>query len=375
MAVRRHAAEYVLPGHPDKLCDAIADALVQEAIRLEPRALCGVEVAVHRASVFVTGRIACRGAEEIDVGSLVRAVYSSAGYGERWFPDPAHLTIQTDLCLGPLSPEEAAFRTVADDQSIVTGYAVDLAGTNYLPPEHWLAYRLARRFEGLRTAMPDLRLGPDGKLAVLLVEDQGSYHLSAFNASLQQALDGPGVELHRATLAVLRQELQRFSETIPGFRPDVPEEVTVNGAGNFIAGGPEGDNGLSGKKLVVDAYGPRVAIGGGALSGKDFFKADRAGAIIARRFAKAAVMTGVAAECTCTLAFFPGDTEAGIVAIETQDHCLLDGAKWSQLLDRTLAGVGERYGPGIDLVDVARRGHFVDVDRPWEFLGFDRIGI
>ena len=91
----------------------------------------------------------------------------------------------------------------------------------------------------------------------------------------------------------------------------------MNGAGNFAVGGPEGDNGLSGKKLVVDAYGPRVPIGGGALSGKDFFKVDRAGAIAARRLAKAIVQSGQARECTVTLSFHPGADKPRIVSLKT----------------------------------------------------------
>src|SRR5215831_5870223 len=97
-----YAAEYVLPGHPDKLCDAIADALVEEASRREKRALCGVEVAVHRASVFVTGRIAGTGAEDIDIAGTVREVYASAGYDECWYPEPEQLDVQANLCLGSL---------------------------------------------------------------------------------------------------------------------------------------------------------------------------------------------------------------------------------------------------------------------------------
>ena len=89
----------------------------------------------------------------------------------------------------------------------------------------------------------------------------------------------------------------------------------MNGAGNFEVGGPEGDNGLSGKKLVVDAYGPRVPIGGGALSGKDFFKADRAGAVLARRLSKAVVMSGAAPECTATITIAPGERAFRIVSL------------------------------------------------------------
>jgi S-adenosylmethionine synthetase len=125
-----YAAEYVLPGHPDKLCDAVADALVEEAARREKRALCGIEVAAHRASVFITGRIACRGARSIPVKEIARDCYRAAGYSADWRPSPEELEIRTNLCVGPLLDGEPRFREVSDDQSIVTGYAIDSPGTN-----------------------------------------------------------------------------------------------------------------------------------------------------------------------------------------------------------------------------------------------------
>ncbi|PYV43069.1 MAG: hypothetical protein DMG09_01190 [Acidobacteria bacterium] len=373
MSGKVFVAEYVLPGHPDKLCDAIADALVEEAGRRERRALCGVEVAVHRASVFVTGRIACRNAETIDVTPIVRSVFGGAGYNSTWYPNPSALKVATDLCLGPLHEGEAEFRRFADDQSIVTGYAVDLPGTNFLPPEHWLASRLSRRLERLRSERPDLLLGPDGKSIVICEEDGNSVRLKAFSASLQQALEGPVVELHRAVLELLREELQAAADAIPGFDSRVPDEVKVNGAGNFAVGGPEEDNGLAGKKLVVDAYGPRVPIGGGALSGKDFYKADRAGAILARRLAKAVAATA-ARECTATLAIMPGQDRFSVVSLVNEEGRRLDASRWMRLFDLSLAGAGDRYTCATPLVDVARYGHFTDAARPWEQLGFDPRG-
>ena len=368
----RYAAEYVLPGHPDKLCDAIADALVEEAGRRERRALCGVEVAVHRSAVFVTGRIACRGAEDIDVDKVVRSVYASAGYGGTWHPGPSELTVRLDLCLGPLNEGEDEFRSVADDQSIVTGYAVDLPGTNFLPPEHWLAWRLSRRLELLRLERPELKLGPDGKLAVVCEETSSAWRVAAFSASFQQEVGGPVVELHRAVLELLRDEFGHAVQTIAGLDPALPERITVNGAGNFAVGGPEGDNGLSGKKLVVDAYGPRVPIGGGALSGKDFYKADRAGALIARRVAKVVVQTGAARECTATLAIFPGERAFSIVSLTDGNGGTIEPARWSAMFDLSLEGAGNRYTGCADLVDIARHGHFTDGGRPWERITFDR---
>jgi S-adenosylmethionine synthetase len=360
MTAKLFVAEAVLPGHPDKLCDAVADALVEEAARRERRALCRVQVALHHSMVFVAGRLACRDAESIDVADVVRRVCAGAGYGGEWGPDPAALRVEADLRLGPLLEGEAERRAVADDQGVVIGYAVDLPGANYLPPEHWAALRLLRRLERLRTEAPALRLGPDGKLIVLLEEDGTPARLAGFSASLQQAAGGAA--LQRAVRAALEEELHELARELPGFDARPPDSFAVHGAG--LEGG-----GLSGRKPVVDAYGPRVPIGGGALSGKDFYQADRAGALLARRLAKAVVRTGAARECTATLTFAPGRREAQIIALNG-DGRLLDASRWAGLLDRSLAGVGDRYTGAVPLLDVARHGHFLP-DRPWERLQFD----
>jgi S-adenosylmethionine synthetase len=363
-----YAAEFVFPGHPDKLCDAIADALVAEASRREKRALCGVEVAIHRSTVYVTGRIACREAASIPVPKIVREVLSSAGYGGDWIPDPDAVRVETELCLGDLDEDESNFRAVSDDQSIVTGYAVDLPGTNYLPPEHWLAWRLSWALEQLRCRQPGLELGPDGKVVVIYEADGEHSRVTGFSASLQQKSSGPSIELHRAVISALREGLKEATKSIPGLEANVPDEIRVNGAGNFEVGGPEGDNGLSGKKLVIDAYGPRVPIGGGALSGKDFFKADRAGAILARRLAKLVVLTCASRECTATLTFLPGADQARILALRDESGRELDRHRWEKLLSLSLADCGDRYTESEDLVEVARRGHFTQSCIAWEAI-------
>lgn len=383
-----YPAEFVLPGHPDKLCDAIADRLVEEAARREKRALAGVEVAIHRSAVTVTGRIACNDVGSIDIPGIVTEVYHSAGYGyadghpcplacegrlhsgdctiHAWLPDLHRLTIWQDLCVGPLNEGEAEFRAVADDQSIVTGYAIDLPGTNYLPPEHWLASQLAHRLEALRTERPALLLGPDGKIIVVLETEDERLRLTSASTSLQQRVEGDPIALNRAFREILEAQLAEAAVSLPGLSLELPSEIHVNGAGNFAVGGPEGDNGLSGKKLVCDAYGPRAPIGGGALSGKDFYKADRAMAILARRLAKLVVMTGAARECTATLACFPGDTEARLIRLIDDTGRSLDPARWQRLLDLRLESVGDAWTDTIDLADTARHGHFTSATRPWE---------
>ena len=250
----------------------------------------------------------------------------------------------------------------------MTGYAVDSPGTNCLPPEHWLAWRLTGRLERLRLECPSLGLGPDGKVA--LVYDSDNSVLASFSTSLQQRIGSSEIELHREVRAAVAGELRYCAAAIPGFRPDVPEDFHVNGAGNFEVGGPEGDNGLSGKKLVVDAYGPRVPIGGGALSGKDFFKADRAGAVLARKLAKSVVATGAAAECTPVLAIFPGDEAFRVVSLRDGNGKVLDSRRWAGLMDLSLAAAGESYARTPGLSALARYGHFTSPDRPWEAIRF-----
>lgn len=367
MIYRYNAAEFVFPGHPDKLSDAIADALVQEAGKRERRALVGVEVAVHRASVFVTGRIGCKDAETIEIESIVRRVYREVGHDETWRPAPEELEIRTDLCLGPLEDGEASHREISDDQSVCVGYAVANPETNYLPIEQFVVNRCGRRLMKLRIEKPELKLGPDGKIALGLVEDDG-WRVATVGASIQQEANADTIALHRSVRSTLSDELSACSQAISGLSPDVPENLTINGAGDFSVGGPEGDNGLSGKKLVVDAYGPRVPIGGGALSGKDLFKADRAGALIARRIAKCVVTTGRTKECRVHVLLHPGDERARIVSILDEKDVLIDPEPWTEMVDLTLAGSGDAWTNKTDLVDVARFGHFTDSRLPWERL-------
>lgn len=360
-----HSAEFVFPGHPDKLADSIADALVAEAHRRQDRALVGVEVAVHRGQVFVTGRIGCEDARSIDIQAIVGEVYRSAGYNDAWYPGPAAVTLRTDLCLGPLEDGEADFRELADDQAICIGYANDLAGSNHLPVEHWLARELARRLHRLREQAPGLALGPDGKVIVAVREQPGQWALETFSCSLQQRADADAVALHRAVRKALEQAMLELADALPGLSPALPQQLAVNGAGSFEVGGPEGDNGLSGKKLVMDAYGPRVPIGGGAWSGKDFFKADRAGALHARRVAKFIVQAGLAPEARVELLWTPGQRAARVAAIHTPPDSPVQSARLAHCLDLTLATSGERFA--VDkLIDLARWGHFADPALPWE---------
>jgi len=303
-------AEYVSPGHPDRLADAIAEGIVTAALRQRPDALVGVEVAVHRHHVFVDGRIAA-GPAPVDVAGIVRDVYRNAGYSADWGPDPATLTLATDLCEEELPAPEADIRPFSDDQNIVIGYACGDATTHFLPTAHWVAGELGRRLgAGLRTD-PTLAAtyGPDFKLLVVLDHDVRSRRVQ-WRRLVVSVLHRPGVgseTQHRQLVPLIAGILRELEASgLAGLAATFSTAVlTLNGAGDFVLGGPHGDNGLSGKKLVVDHYGPSVPIGGGALAGKDPHKVDKCGALRARQLAKRLVRAG-ADEARVVLAWAPG---------------------------------------------------------------------
>jgi S-adenosylmethionine synthetase len=355
-------AEWVLPGHPDKLADAIADALVQAAVARQREALCALEVAVHRDAVYLTGRLACEGADRIDVASIVRDVYASAGFGGAWRPAPESVVVAGNACVGPLMPGEADIRRVSDDQSIVVGYAIDLPGIGFVPPEQWLAREIARRLHA-HVGGP-LRLCPDGKVLAVLDEDGPRRRLRAVSCSLLS--EAGDVALQRAAVGAVRDAAADLAARVPGFDPALPDEIVVNGSGTFVEGGPEGDNGLSGKKLLLDHYGPRVPVGGTALCGKDPFKPDRAGTLVARRIALAIVRSGRAAEATVQCTTFPGDEAPRFVRAWTPQGELPDAARWLDVVDARFA-TAAAWADGVDLVDVARWGGF-GRDAPWDRL-------
>ena len=392
MIKQLYSAEFIFPGHPDKLSDAIADALVCEAHQREARALVGVEVAVHRDHVYVTGRIGCVDAHTIDVQQLVQDVYESAGYNDTWYPAPAQVQVVSNLCLGPLEEGESEFRALADDQAVCIGYANDLVPTNHLPVEQWLVSRLAKRLYALRLEVPELGLGPDGKVLIAVSEvadqraselvnltalriapeaeavRQRSWALEHFSCSLQQKVASDEISLHRAVRLAVKEELALAAALVPGLSSVLPQQLTVNGAGAFEVGGPEGDNGLSGKKLVVDAYGPRVPIGGGAWSGKDFYKADRAGGMHARRLAKMIVQLGIATEAQVVLGWFPGDQQARLLCATGPGGIPLQVEQLAKNFDLSLNKSGNCFSLK-NLTDIARWGHFSDATLPWEVLG------
>jgi S-adenosylmethionine synthetase len=209
-----------------------------------------------------------------------------------------------------------------------------------------------------------LRLCPDGKVLVVVEENGNRRSLKAVSCSLPARAGD--IELQRAVVGVVVGVMRDIAQRVPGFETSPPEDIVVNGSGTFATGGPEGDNGLSGKKLLLDHYGPRVPIGGTALSGKDFWKPDRAGAMLARRMALAIVRAGVASEATVQFVTFPGDEAPRVTRITASGLDLPEPGRWLDLVDCRFA-VAAPWCRRFDLPDGARWGWFGG-DAPWEAL-------
>lgn len=296
-------SEVVLPGHPDKFCDQVADAIVAECYRADPEAYCQVEVSVWCDQVFLTGGTATRAPLARGFAEIVREVGHAIGYLPGTALDAADYKVIDAVCQEVRDPRR--WTRHVNDQCIAIGWAGYDAKVDYLPPEHFLA----RNFAGaLAASCRGGRLqgqGPDGKLLVRIRENTEDWRLEHLLVTLQQRPDVQLLDLTTQLVEELRDAYRRLQAGDRRWAAAWDEvEVLVNPNGPLLNGGSQGDNGQTGRKLVMDYYGPRVPIGGGALSGKDFSHIDRVAARAAREAALHAVQTG-ARECKVTLAYAP----------------------------------------------------------------------
>ena len=333
--MKSHIAEYVSPGHPDRLADAIVESIVDLAVGRDNEALVGVECAVHTDHVFIDGRIAAGRARPPDappaacavsneeIEEIARNVYREAGYGGIWIHAPEKLKVIQNVCLEPLSDDERAIRSLSDDQNVVTGFACNHPETDYLPPAHFIANYVGRKVDGWRRTVSE-KFGPDFKVLVHIDDNGGRYEWRRLTLSIQHA---PGVfaaEQHELVLPVVSEALAELeARGLAGISNLPLENFILNGMGDFIIGGPEGDNGLSGKKLAVDFYGPEIPIGGGAICGKDPHKVDVAGAFRARELARRLLKERGGSAVTVRLGWTPGDAAPAFREAESVDSLCL----------------------------------------------------
>jgi S-adenosylmethionine synthetase len=297
-------SETVLPGHPDKFCDLLADAIVQEATRLDRDAYAQVEVGVWSDQMWLSGRVASRAPFEKPIDEIVRSTGAALGLDAGNWIDASRYRITSTICFETCDP--TVWTHHVNDQSIVIGWAGYDAQLDYLPPEHFLALRLR---DALFHACRGGRLlghGPDGKILVRLREQGGEFVVEHLLVSLQHREDADFMGFLADTVGVLADAYNQLRTADARWLAPFREvEVLVNPNGPLVQAGSDGDNGQTGRKLVADHYGPRIAIGGGALAGKHWTHIDRIAAAAARQAAIEAVISG-AANCEVRLAFAPG---------------------------------------------------------------------
>ena len=374
-------AEAVLPGHPDKLADQIADALVDLALYNDDRAIVQVEVAVHDHRCHVNGRISTANValDRALVEATVRGVYERAGFGVPFpgvgdgqdYQCPHFSKVEVDLaCVVEVAdPDEQAVREYCDDQAIHVGYAIGTPETEWLPMEQFLALELRDALLQLTTTDRTLGAGPDGKLLIALRPIPGvragfpRWVPAWVVSSVQHIQAASVVTLERAVRELFVRVLTAQAARMPDLLAPPPADfvVRVNEAGPFVEGGPINDNGQTGRKLVMDFYGPNVGIGGGSLSGKDPWRLDRAGALRARQVAVAIVATGFVSEARVTLAWGPRDERPSGVVIEADGRVLPDAVvgRWTERFDLSLAATHRELGLArVNWENTARAGVF-----------------
>ena len=296
-------AEAVLPGHPDKFCDQVADAFVAEAIKADPAAFAQVEVGVWSDQVWLSGNIVTRHPLARTPADIVVEVGLSLGFDETNWIDARKYNITDTLCRNIDDPTEG--RNICDDQSIVVGYAGYDQKTRYLPPEQFLVHTFREAlWDSCRNGLLK-GAGPDGKLLICMREEGDAWHLEKVLVTLQHREATGLMDLTGKVFTTLSERYTRIQRDDSRWQMPWNEvALSVNPNGPYIRAGSDGDNGQTGRKLVMDYYGPRVPIGGGAISGKHPAHVDRLAAYEARKAAVHAVRTG-AKECLVRLAYAP----------------------------------------------------------------------
>ncbi len=306
-------AESVTNGHPDKICDQISDAILDAYLELDPNARVAVETLVTGNTVMIAGEVTAKAG--IDITAVARRVITDIGYTQPELGFCAdtvliltHLSEQSlDIARGVDSSEEVG----GGDQGIMYGYACDETDT-YMPLSIFLAHKLVRRLQEVREEGIIPWLKPDGKAQVTIKYDLKGTPLGITSIVLSAQHEDINMDY-------LRSEISHYviDEVIPA-KLMLPEtKLAINPTGRFVIGGPVGDTGLTGRKIMVDSYGGVARHGGGAFSGKDGTKVDRTGAYMARYVAKNVVAAGLASRCEIAVAYAIGKATPEAVNINT----------------------------------------------------------
>jgi len=372
-------SESVTEGHPDKLCDAVADAILDDVLLHDagrPRA--AVEVATTTGLVLVLGELTTD--HWVDIQEIVRRTVREIGYddsrlGFDWETCGTIVAIKeqsADIARGVDHALESRDGREADelgagDQGMMFGYASDETPA-LMPMPIQLAHRISRRLAEVRRA-GTIPLRPDGKSQVTVEYDAAGVP-SRVHTVLVSTQHDPEIGPDELRDAVISEVVEA---AVPGELLDEGTRYLVNPTGRFVIGGPMGDSGLSGRKIIVDTYGGMARHGGGSFSGKDPTKVDRSGAYMARYVAKHVVAAGLARRCELQLAYAIGVAHPVAVNVETFGTGTMPDHRIAELVQRHF---DLRPGSIIEELDLFRPiyrqtaayGHFGrdDLDLPWE---------
>jgi S-adenosylmethionine synthetase len=381
MEKRLFTSESVTEGHPDKMCDAVSDAILDACMEQDPMSRVACETASSTGFVLVTGEITTKA--KLDIPSIVRDTINEIGYNDAATGFDCN-TCAVMVALDQQSPDIAMgvdksleartgdqkddLDTGAGDQGMMFGYATNET-EELMPYPISLAHRLSRRLTEVRKDGTLSYLRPDGKTQVSVEydEDGKPRRLEAVVLSTQHNEEVTQEQIHTDIKKYV------FDPVLPADMVDENTKFFINPTGRFVVGGPHGDAGLTGRKIIVDTYGGYARHGGGAFSGKDCTKVDRSAAYAARYVAKNIVAAGLAERCEIQLSYAIGVAQPTSVMVDTFGTGKLADEKIVEIVrenfDLRPAGI-------IKMLDLRRPiyrgtaayGHFgrTDLDLPWE---------
>ena len=357
-------SESVTEGHPDKLCDGISDAILDECLKQDKNSRVAMETFAANNNITIAGQLTTNAT--IDVEKIVREKIKEIGY-DNSETDMDYRTCNINIDIEKQSPDIALGVDVggAGDQGIMFGYACDET-ENYMPYAIDVAHKLSRRLTEVRKngTVPFFR--PDGKTQVTVEYEDGKPKRIETILVSTQHLDT--VTTEEVKQAVIENVIKAV---VPSNMMDEKTNIYVNPTGRFVIGGPYGDTGLTGRKIIVDTYGGYARHGGGAFSGKDASKVDRSAAYMLRHIAKNMVANGYAKKCEIQVSYAIGMKEPLSVCVNTFGTSTKTEEELVELIknkfDLTPAGIIKYLGLQEPIyTQTTNYGHFGKDSLPWE---------